>query len=215
LPNNDGYQWQAASGPRFSLNVGRSNALTLGRSSPAVRNTAAGNSNGVFHAFDSGISLLANNNGRKIQQVLTTPPTGQDYAAGEFAFTNASLAQRCIGFSCVTSAVVTAPVATSTVLTSEAVWYKAGALFIDATVVYDPASLAPGAADAEQTVTVTGAALGDNVVMTYPGDSKGLACNARVSAANTVKFFMTNPGGNPNGTVDLASATFKIRVEKM
>lgn len=116
-----------------------------------------------------------------------------------------------MGYSCVTGAVATAPAATSTTPTSEAVWYKAGVLCIHATVTYDPASLAPGAVDAEQTATVTGAALR----MTYLGDSKGLSFHARVSAANTVKFYIINPTGNPSGTVDLASATLKIRMEKM
>jgi hypothetical protein len=192
----------------------RGDTSRYGRSSPVVRNTAANNLNNVTTVFPNGFVLRNDGNGRKIHQYVNTPPTGQDYAIGEFAFTSNPAFYKCLGYSCAVATVM--PSETSTTVTTEAVWYKSGALFIDAvTAAYDVPSLAPGAVDAEQTVTVTGAVVGDSVRMTYPGDSKGLTIHARVSAANTVKFFITNPTGNPNGTVDLASAAFKIRVEKM
>ncbi|MES3107411.1 hypothetical protein [Sphingomonas aurantiaca] len=211
--NNGGVSFTFANSVVPISFAGRGDTSRYGRSSPVVRNTAGNNLNVVTAVFPNGLVLRNDGNGRKIHQYVNTPPTGQDYALGEFAFTSNPAFYKCLGYSCVVAAVL--PSETSTTLTAEAVWYKTGALFIDATATYDVPSLATGAADAEQTVTITGAAVGDSVRMTYPGDSKGLTFHARVSAANTIKFFVSNPAGNPNGTVDLASAALKIRVEKM
>jgi len=80
------------------------------------------------------------------------------------------------------------------------------------TATYDIASLALGATGAIQTITVTGAALGDFARASLSIDTAGVVLHAWVSAANTVKYFAHNlAGANP---LDLASATVKVRVEK-
>jgi hypothetical protein len=76
---------------------------------------------------------------------------------------------------------------------------------------YDPASLAAGTVGAVQTMTVTGAALGDLVEVSFSLDLQGIGINAWVSAADTVKYQFRNPTA---GTIDLASGTVKCRVKK-
>lgn len=86
--------------------------------------------------------------------------------------------------------------------------------FVLATTTYDPPSLAVGNASPVQTTTVTGAALGDNVVATGVRNMLGLIVIAWVSATDTVSWYVLNPTGNPNGTQDLASTVFRFRVQK-
>jgi hypothetical protein len=81
-------------------------------------------------------------------------------------------------------------------------------------VIYDPPSLAVGNASPVQTTTVTGAVLGDDVVATGVRDMLGLFVVAWVSASDTIKWYVLNPTGNPNGTQDLGSTTFRFRVQK-
>jgi parallel beta-helix repeat protein len=82
------------------------------------------------------------------------------------------------------------------------------------TATYDPPSLAVGNASPVQTTTVTGAVLGDDVVATGGRDMLGLFVVAWVSAADTIKWYVLNPTGNPNGTQDLGSTVFRFRVQK-
>ena len=76
---------------------------------------------------------------------------------------------------------------------------------------YDPPSLATGAKDTIQTMTVTGVALGDKVTgVSFSNDLAGCRIVAWVSAANTVSFYAINENGaNP---VDLASGTVRVTV---
>lgn len=74
-------------------------------------------------------------------------------------------------------------------------------------VAVDPASIATVAVG-EVTVTISGAVVGDTVIMTPPtaGLTAGLiVCDARVSAADTVKVRIYN---STAGAVDEASATW-------
>jgi hypothetical protein len=81
-----------------------------------------------------------------------------------------------------------------------------------ATQTFDPGSLATNAATALQTVTVTGAALGDAVDVTFSLDAAGVQFLGFVSAADTVKYYAVNlAGANP---VDLASGTVRVLVRK-
>ena len=80
--------------------------------------------------------------------------------------------------------------------------------------IYDAPSLAPGVSDTVQTLTLTGAAVGDAVNISGSTDTKGLIMNAWVSAADTISYFLSNPTGNPNGTVDLNSAVWVVTVTK-
>ena len=66
------------------------------------------------------------------------------------------------------------------------------------------------AAQANLTITVTGAAVGDEVVMALPAaPAAGLVFNAFVSAANTVTIRASNITASP---VDPAAATYGVIV---
>ena len=92
-----------------------------------------------------------------------------------------------------------------------AVWSPFGNSVLEGTVVYNPPSLAAGAVDAIQTMTVTGAATGDLVDASFALNLNGAALAAWVSAANTVAFQFRNPTASP---IDLGNATVKCRVRK-
>jgi len=63
-PGNEGFSWLAAGALPIMFAVGRGTALTMGRSSPIVRNTAAGNSNNILLGVGSGFTFGASNNSR-------------------------------------------------------------------------------------------------------------------------------------------------------
>jgi hypothetical protein len=66
------------------------------------------------------------------------------------------------------------------------------------------------AAQADLTITVTGAAVGDEVVMALPAaPAAGIVFNAFVSAANTVTVRASNISGSP---VNPAAATYGVVV---
>jgi len=76
---------------------------------------------------------------------------------------------------------------------------------------WDPGSLADGVGETSSAITVTGAALGDFVIVSAPYDLQGITCSGYVSAANAVKIRLQNETG---GTINLASGTWKARVIK-
>lgn len=80
----------------------------------------------------------------------------------------------------------------------------------EGSVVWDAPSILQ-AAQATQTVTVTGAALGDIVVASAGISLAGLVLSGFVSAANTVTLVLSNQTG---AAVDLASATYRVRAFK-
>ena len=82
---------------------------------------------------------------------------------------------------------------------------------LSGTATYNPPSLAAGARDTVQTMTVTGAALGDVVTASFSLSLQGVSLIAYVSAADTVSYFFEN---RTAGTVDLASGTVKVFVSK-
>ena len=82
---------------------------------------------------------------------------------------------------------------------------------INATTTFDPASLTTYTGATSSGVTVTGAALGDFVIVSAPYDRAGVLAQGYVSAANTIKITVFNA---TSGTVDLASGTWKIKVLK-
>lgn len=73
---------------------------------------------------------------------------------------------------------------------------------------YDTASLVDGAG-ATTTITVTGAVLGDFVLVSFGVDLQGISVTAYVSAADTVSVRIQNESG---GTLDLASTTVRALV---
>ncbi|MBI1213947.1 MAG: hypothetical protein GC190_21000 [Alphaproteobacteria bacterium] len=79
-------------------------------------------------------------------------------------------------------------------------------------ITYDPASLTSGSETESGDLTVTGAALGDHVMVFPPYDLQGVLCQGRVTAADTVRIRLRN---GTAGTIDLASsAAWEIWVVK-
>jgi hypothetical protein len=75
-------------------------------------------------------------------------------------------------------------------------------------VAVDPASIA-GGAELSGTITVTGASVGD-MVMVAPGvDLQTLLLSASVISANTVEWVLLNETA---GAIDLASSTWNVVV---
>lgn len=95
---------------------------------------------------------------------------------------------------------------------SDGVWVaEAGKAVLTATATLDFASI-NAAANADLTITVAGAAVGDAVTLGLPAaPTAGLIFMGFVSAANTVKVRATNITANP---VDAASATYRATVIK-
>lgn len=79
------------------------------------------------------------------------------------------------------------------------------------TATVDPASLAD-AAGATTAVTVTGAALGDLVLVSAPYDLQDVTVTAYVQAANAVEIRVQNEAG---GARNLASGTWNIVVLRL
>jgi len=109
----------------------------------------------------------------------------------------------------VTSAISTALAAYITQSAADA-RYVALSNVLNASVTYDPPSLADGAG-VTTTVTATGAALGDFALASFSLDLQGISVTAYVSSANTVSVRFQNESG---GTLDLASGTLRVRVWK-
>ncbi|GAB7057347.1 hypothetical protein JCM16163A_40960 [Paenibacillus sp. YK5] len=82
---------------------------------------------------------------------------------------------------------------------------------VSGTITFDPPSLATGAVAVSTGITVTGAAIGDNIELYPPYDTQGVAAQAQVSAANTLVISLHNRSA---GTVDLASGTWGVVVKR-
>lgn len=79
-----------------------------------------------------------------------------------------------------------------------------------AEVTVDPASLTTGARVAA-TVTIGGVKVGDFAVASFDPMDAGISITAQVTAADTVVVWFHNLSA---GTVDLASGTLRVLVEK-
>ena len=76
--------------------------------------------------------------------------------------------------------------------------------------VWDPGNLVDGAGETKQ-LTVTGAALGDYVLVSAPYDLQDMVATAYVQAANTVEIRLQNES---TGAIDLVSGDWKVKVIK-
>lgn len=76
---------------------------------------------------------------------------------------------------------------------------------------WNPGSLGDGAGETSAAITVTGAELGDAVVVFPPYDLQDMTVTGYVQAANTVEIRIQNESGN---TIDLAEATWYVKVYK-
>jgi hypothetical protein len=80
---------------------------------------------------------------------------------------------------------------------------------LQAALNFDPASINAGVT-ATQAVTVSGAAVGDHVIISVPDlNTDGIAFAGRVTAANTVTLRLTNYSG---GAINLAALTVSVIV---
>lgn len=86
-----------------------------------------------------------------------------------------------------------------------------GAINLQGSITWNPASLVDGAGETSPDIAVTGAALGDFVLVSAPYDLQGITCNGYVKATNTVVIRIQN---ETTGTIDLASGTWKVKVIK-
>lgn len=79
------------------------------------------------------------------------------------------------------------------------------------TVTLDLPSIAAGSSHTHGPFTVTGAAVGDHIQVIPGLDCLGLMCTGYVSGVNavTLKFY-----NNTSGAIDLASADYRVRVQK-
>lgn len=82
---------------------------------------------------------------------------------------------------------------------------------LSASATYNPPSLAAGVRDTEQSITVTGAALGDIAQASFSLDLQGCRLESYVSGTDTVKYQFFNATA---GTIDLGSGTVRVQVRK-
>lgn len=90
-------------------------------------------------------------------------------------------------------------------------WGNLATPFLETTTTYDPPSLTTGSGTTSAAITLTGAVLGDYVLVAAPYDLQGIMATAYVSAADTVRIRLHNITGS---TIDLASGSWKLRVVK-
>jgi hypothetical protein len=79
---------------------------------------------------------------------------------------------------------------------------------LNGSAVLDPASLVDGAGE-NLSITVTGAVVGDFVLVAPGVDLQGIIMSASVISADTVEVRIQN---ETTGTIDLASSTWKAKV---
>ena len=125
-------------------------------------------------------------------------PTAGSFVAGDVVRNSAPAAGGPEGWICVTTG-------------SPGTWAAFGNIRLENTATYDPPSIAAGALDTTQTMTLTGAALGDIVDVSFSVALAGARLEAWVSASNTVSYRFSNPTGS---AIDLGSGTVKARVRK-
>lgn len=82
---------------------------------------------------------------------------------------------------------------------------------LDAITTWNPGAITNSSGVTSSAITVTGAALGDFVMVATPYDLQGIDATAYVNAANSVKIRLNNLTG---ATVTLASGTWRVRVVK-
>jgi len=82
---------------------------------------------------------------------------------------------------------------------------------IDGTTTWNPGTVASASGTTSSAITVTGAALGDFVMVAAPYDLQGVQATAYVNAANSIQIRLTNLTGS---SVTLASGSWRVRVVK-
>lgn len=98
-----------------------------------------------------------------------------------------------------------------TVATVDPVFTELGQTKLSGSVVWNPGNLADGAGETSAAITVTGAALGDFVLVSAPYDLQDCIVTGYVQAANTVEIRLQNES---TGAIDFASGTWRVQVLK-
>lgn len=101
-----------------------------------------------------------------------------------------------------------------TVAGSPGTWLPVGVVgtVLSGSATWDPGDLADGAGETSAGITITGAALGDFVLVSAPYDLQGITVTGYVSATDTVKIRAQNEAAG--GNINLASGTWRVRVIK-
>lgn len=178
-------QVRVESAPQFGLVAGGSTAdMTF----PNCEITGSGS---------SGVLVQSTANGNRFPNLRSTGAAGFGYGFQETASANNNR---------VTNAVLTGNAQGPASLVGSTSLVEREPLFGKAT--YDAPSIA-AAGTTTTTITVTGAAVGDEARVTFGVSLAGLNASAYVSAANTVTVVLHNPTA---GAIDLASTTIRATV---
>jgi hypothetical protein len=178
-------QVRVESAPQFGLVVGSSTADMIFANCE------------ITGSGSSGVVIQGTANGNRFPNLRSTGALGFGYGVQETAGNNNR----------VTNATLTGNAQGPAALTGSTSLVEMEPLFGKATI--DAASIADGAQGTIGTITVTGAAVGDDVKVTASVSFAGMNVWGSVTAANTVTVYGFNKTG---GAVDLASATWKAVV---
>lgn len=77
------------------------------------------------------------------------------------------------------------------------------------TLTWNPGSISSGASELSPTVTVTGALLGDCVIVGAPYDLQGLTVTGYIDVADSARIVVANLTGSP---INLADGEWTVRV---
>ncbi|MDD3029981.1 MAG: DUF2793 domain-containing protein [Alphaproteobacteria bacterium] len=92
-----------------------------------------------------------------------------------------------------------------------AAWALLSTPKLNGSCTWTPGTVADGAGVLSSTITVSGAAFGDFVLVSAPYDLQGVVASAYVSAADTVSISLSNTTG---ASVTFASGAWSVRVIK-
>jgi hypothetical protein len=82
---------------------------------------------------------------------------------------------------------------------------------LEGSLSWNPGNLVDGAGETSTSMTVTGAAFGDYVLVSAPYSTQGMLVTGYISASDTVSIRIQN---ETTGAIDLASGTWTVRVLK-
>lgn len=156
--------------------------------------------NNILYCADTGYGIVTNTITPMVKDNLVKDCTYAFYLRNNstaYVIANAT-------FSLVTGVVLNDGITTLRELGN----FQDGAYMYTGSATWDPGSIADGDGETKS-VTVTGAALGDFVLVSSEIDIQDLQLTAYVQATNTVELRLDN---NTGGAIDLGSTTYHVRV---
>jgi hypothetical protein len=151
----------------------------------------------LYGTFEEGLDHLARIIQQQKEQLSRAPLLAKSTALPTIALPNPE-ASKLLGWNSTATALQNASIVI-------------GISTLSGTVVWNPGDLADGGQETSADITVTGAALGDYVMVSAPYDLAGMTATAYVKAANTVNISIVNETG---GNINLASGTWKVLIIK-